>query len=127
VSNKPPRCDYCARRIRPTHHEFVLRDFSTGQVIGRWHTKPDCQVAAADYFVPGVALRATVYHPERCGGEDLAHCDGGVSAGPGPGRAARCRVGVRYLAMADVEGRLAWRKSEQAVSRPQRRGSGVMW
>ncbi|MDQ3638321.1 MAG: hypothetical protein M3426_10060 [Actinomycetota bacterium] len=29
--------------------------------------------------------------------------------------------------MADVEGRLAWRKSEQAVSRPRRRGSGGMW
>ncbi len=26
---------------------------------------------------------------------------------------------MRYLAMADVEGRLAWRKSEQVGSRPQ--------
>jgi len=78
VGKKPPRCDHCDRRIRPTHHEFLLRDFE-GQVIGRYHVRPDCQVAAAGYFEPGVALRATVYHPARCGGSDLADCDGGVS------------------------------------------------
>jgi hypothetical protein len=45
----------------------------------RTQTRPGCQVAAAKYFVPGVALRGTVYHPERCGGRELEHCDGGVS------------------------------------------------
>jgi hypothetical protein len=77
MSNKPPRCDSCNRRIRPNQHEFTLRDLDTGQVVGRYHTRPSCQVAAAKYFVPGVAIRATVYHPERCGG-DLERCDGGV-------------------------------------------------
>jgi hypothetical protein len=42
-------------------------------------------------------------------------------------RAERGWLRVRYLAMADVEGRLAWRKSEQAESQPQRGGSGGMW
>jgi len=78
LSNKYPRCDSCNRRIRPNQHEFVLRDLETGQVVGRYHTRPGCQVAAASYFVPGVALRATVYHPERCG-DDREACDGGVS------------------------------------------------
>jgi hypothetical protein len=32
---------------------------------------------------------------------------------------------VPYLAIAVVEGRLAWQKSEQAGSRPRRRGSAV--
>ncbi len=76
--SKSPRCDACNKRIRLSQHEFLLRDFETGQAIARYHTKPGCQVAAADYFVSGVALRATVYHPERCGG-DLESCDGGVS------------------------------------------------
>ena len=78
MSKRTTRCDFCDRRIRRTHHEFVLRDFETGQVIARYHTKPGCQVAAADYFVSGVAIRATVYHPERCG-DDREACDGGVS------------------------------------------------
>ncbi len=80
MGKRPKRCDACNKRIRRTHHAFVLRDFSTGQVIARYHIKPGCQVAAADYFVSGVALRATVYHPERCGG-DLERCDGGVLEG----------------------------------------------
>ncbi len=78
MSKQPPRCDSCNRRIRRNQHEFTLRDFETGQVVGRYHTRPGCQVAAASYFVPGVALRATVYHPERCG-DDREACDGGVS------------------------------------------------
>ncbi len=79
MSKRPTRCDSCNRRIRPTHHEFVLRDFETGQELGRYHARPDCQAAAATYFEPGVALRATIFHPKRCGGEDLEHCDGGLS------------------------------------------------
>ncbi len=78
MSKRPTRCDACDKRIRRNQHEFLLRDFETGQTIARYHTKPECQEEAADYFVSGVALRATVYHPERCGG-DLERCDGGVS------------------------------------------------
>ena len=76
MSNKPPRCDSCNRRIRPTHHEFVLRDLVTGQVVGNYHAR--CQGAAVKYFSSGTVLRATVYHPERCNG-DLKDCDGGLS------------------------------------------------
>jgi hypothetical protein len=78
VSTKPPRCDSCNRRLRKNQREFVLRDFETGQVVGRYHVRPECQAAAAKYFVPGVVLRGTVYHPPRCG-DNLEHCDGGVS------------------------------------------------
>jgi hypothetical protein len=74
---KAPRCDACNRRIRTNQHEFLLRDLEAGQVIGRYHTRPGCQVAAAKYILPGVALHGTVYHPERCG-DDLESCDGGV-------------------------------------------------
>ena len=77
MSKRPTRCDFCNRRIRRTHHEFLLRDFETGQAIARYHTKPECQVAAADYFVSGVAIRATIFHPERCG-SDLESCDAGA-------------------------------------------------
>lgn len=76
MSKKPRRCDACNRKIRPTHHEFRLRDFESGQTIGRYHAA--CQGAATKYMVAGVALRATVYHPKRCG-SDMEHCDGGVS------------------------------------------------
>ncbi len=78
MSNKPPRCDFCNRRIREGQHLLTLRDPVTGQTIGRYHIRPHCQTAAAKYFAPGAAIRATVYHPERCGG-DLDRCDGGVS------------------------------------------------
>lgn len=76
MSKKPPRCDACNRRIRPNQHEFVLRDFETGQVVGRYHCRPECQEADAKFA--GVVLRGTVYHPERCG-DDLEHCDGALS------------------------------------------------
>jgi hypothetical protein len=80
MSNKTPHCDSCGRRIRRNHHELVLRDFSTGQILGHYHSHPGCQVAAAKYVTPGVALRATVYHPECCG-DALVHCGGGVPEG----------------------------------------------
>ena len=78
MSKTPPRCDACNRRIRSTHHEFVLRDFETGQTIGRYHAA--CQGAATKYLEAGVALHGTIYHPERCGG-DLKRCDGGLLEG----------------------------------------------
>jgi hypothetical protein len=78
VSKTPPRCDSCNRRIRRNQHEFILRDFATGQVVGRYHARPDCQAAAGKYIVPGVVLRGTFYHPERCG-DDLEFCDAGLS------------------------------------------------
>ena len=76
MSKKLPRCDACNRRIRPAHHELALRDFETGQIVGNYHAA--CQGAAVKYFSSGAVLRATIYHPERCGG-DLKHCDGGLS------------------------------------------------
>ncbi len=78
MSNKPPRCDSCNRRLRKSQHELALSDLETGQVVGRYHTRPECQAAATRYLVVGAVLRGTVYHPERCG-EDMEHCDGGVS------------------------------------------------
>jgi hypothetical protein len=80
MSKKTLQCDSCGRRIRRNQHEFLLRDLGTGQAIGRYHIKPECQETAAKYFEGGVALRGTYYHPERCG-DDLNHCDGGVSEG----------------------------------------------
>ncbi len=77
MSKKPTRCDACNRRIRPNQHMFILRDFETEQIVGRWHAA--CQGAAAKYLLSGTAaaFRGTYYHPERCGG-DLEHCDGGA-------------------------------------------------
>jgi hypothetical protein len=80
VSNKPPRCDYCNRRIREGQHLLFLRDPVTTQTIGRYHVRPSCQASAAKYFTGGTAIRATVFHPERCGG-DLERCDGGAVEG----------------------------------------------
>lgn len=74
----PPRCDSCNRRLRRNQHELVLRDFMTGQVVGHYHARPECQGAAAKYMVGGAVLRGTYYHPERCG-DDFEHCDGGLS------------------------------------------------
>ncbi len=76
MSNKPPRCDACDKRIRLSHHEFILRDFETEQIVGRWHAA--CQGAAAKYLTAAAAaFRGTYYHPERCG-DDLSLCDGGL-------------------------------------------------
>jgi hypothetical protein len=69
MSNKPARCDFCNRRIREGQHLLTVRDPQTAQVIGRYHIRPACQTAAAKYFTGGAAIRATVYHPERCGGD----------------------------------------------------------
>jgi hypothetical protein len=80
VSNKPPRCDSCGKRIRPNHHLLVLSDFQTGQIIGRYHIA--CQAAIASYVAPGVVLNATIVHPDRCWvGEALADCDAGRRRG----------------------------------------------
>lgn len=78
MSKKPPRCGACDRRIRLTYHEVALRAFETSQTIGLYHARPDCQAAATRYMAAGAVLRATVYHPQRCGG-DLTNSDGGVS------------------------------------------------
>jgi hypothetical protein len=77
MSYKPPKCDACNRRIRRNQHEFVLRDFVTGQIVGRYHARPECQAAAATYFVAGAVLRGTYYHPPKCSAE-LELCDGGL-------------------------------------------------
>ncbi len=78
MSNKPPRCDSYNRRLRKNQHELLLRDAETDQTLGHYHARPECQEAALKYMVPGVALRGTYFHPERCG-DDLALCDGGLS------------------------------------------------
>jgi len=77
MSKRPTRCDACNRRIRLSQHALLLRDFETQQAIGADVVAADCQVAAADYFVSGVAIRATIFHPERCG-SDLESCDAGA-------------------------------------------------
>ena len=78
MSHKPPRCDACNKRIRRNHHELLLSDFQTGQVVGHYHARPECQAAAVKYIVGGVVLNATFVHPDRCG-DDQEHCDGGLT------------------------------------------------
>ncbi len=78
MNKKTLQCDACGRRIRINQHDLLLRDFETGQILGHYHAHPGCQGAMASYFTPGVALRATVSHPPRCGG-DLTRCDGGAA------------------------------------------------
>ncbi len=75
-AKKAPRCDGCDRPIRASHHELVLRDLSTGQVVGRYHAAI-CQHSATKYFEPGIVLKADYYHPSRCGDEQQ-FCDGGM-------------------------------------------------
>ena len=78
---KRPKCDACGKRLREYHHELVLTDFVTDQVIGRYHAGAvytECMQSATRYFVPGVALQATVVHPDRCG-DDQENCDAGVA------------------------------------------------
>jgi hypothetical protein len=77
VSHQPPRCDACDKRIRQNHHYLRLSDLTTGQVIGRYHTRPGCQAQASKYFEPGAVLRFSVVHPGRCG-DDFEACDGGL-------------------------------------------------
>ncbi len=86
MSKRPTRCDSCNRRIRPNQHMFILRDFSTEQIIGRWHAA--CQSAATKYLTAtAAAFRGTYHHPPRCG-DDLSSCDGGAhrAAGANAGR-----------------------------------------
>jgi hypothetical protein len=78
VSKTPLRCDSCGKRIRRNHHELVLTDPATGQVVGYYHARPDCQQAAAKYLTRETVLMATFVHPDRCG-DDQEHCDGGLS------------------------------------------------
>lgn len=74
MSNKSPRCDACNKRIRPTPHELRLSDFVTGQLVGIYHARPGCQLAATKYFERGVVLKFDIVHPARCGG-DFEECD----------------------------------------------------
>ncbi len=76
-----PRCDACAKRIRPAHHEARLIDAETGQVIGTYHGT--CQGAAAKYMTRPAVFVLRIYHPPACG-PDLQTCGGGW----GPERAA---------------------------------------
>jgi hypothetical protein len=75
---REPRCDACSKRIRRNQHELVLSDFLTGQVVGCYHVRRDCQAAATKYLMGGAVLRATYAHPPRCGVE-YELCDGGLS------------------------------------------------
>jgi hypothetical protein len=77
MSHQPPRCDACDRRIRRNHHGIRLSDLTTGQLIGRYHARPPCQGSAMKYFEPGVVLRMTIVHPDRCGPEQEC-CDLGA-------------------------------------------------
>ncbi len=75
TAKKAPRCDGCDHAIQHCHHELVISDFETGQVVGRYHVI--CQHSASKYFVPGAVFRAVYYHPERCG-ENQQFCDAGA-------------------------------------------------
>lgn len=75
TSKRAPRCDGCDRAIRHSHHELVISDLTTGQVVGRYHGIR--QHSATKYFVPGAAFRAVYYHPDRCG-PDQRFCDAGA-------------------------------------------------
>jgi hypothetical protein len=78
-NDKQPVCDSCRRRISKRQHELVLSDFTTGQKVGHYHARPDCQESAVEYMQqPGAVLMATFVHPDRCG-PDQECCDGGVS------------------------------------------------
>ncbi len=75
TTKKLPRCDGCDCAIRYSHHELVISDLATGQIVGRYHVI--CQRDAAKYFVPGAVFQATYFHPERCG-ENQEFCDAGA-------------------------------------------------
>jgi hypothetical protein len=72
----PPTCDGCERPIRDSQHELLLRDFTTGQILGRYHAAT-CQHSATEYFVPGMVTEVVYVHPDRCG-ENQEECDGGA-------------------------------------------------
>jgi hypothetical protein len=75
---KPSKCDACGKRMRPSHHELHLTDPRSGQVIGHYHARPDCQEAATRYFQAGVVLLVNIVHPHRCG-NDFEACDAGLA------------------------------------------------
>jgi hypothetical protein len=72
------RCDRCNRRVRPGHHELRLTDPSSGQLVGRYHTRPACQEAATKYLTRGTVLVASFIHPDRCG-PNQQYCDAGLT------------------------------------------------
>jgi hypothetical protein len=79
MSAKQLRCDACNRRLRPNQHELHLSDPLTGQLVGKYHARPDCQEAASKYMMqPGTVLFASFIHPNRCG-PDQERCAGGLS------------------------------------------------
>ncbi len=78
MSAKQLRCDACNRRLRPNQHELHLSDPMTGQLVGKYHARPDCQEAAITYMTqPGAVLLASFIHPDRCG-LDQERCDSGL-------------------------------------------------
>lgn len=67
--------------MRDNHHELVLSDPLTGQVLGHYHTGPawpKCAPRAASYLGEGAVLQASFVHPDRCG-EQQEHCEAGLS------------------------------------------------
>jgi hypothetical protein len=72
-----PRCDACDRCIRRNHHELRLTDPTTGQQVGCYHARTECQSAAAKYLTSGAVLLATFVHPDRCGPSQEC-CDAGL-------------------------------------------------
>ena len=79
--NRATRCDACGKRVRAGHHEAVVRDALTGQLLGVYHAGlswGSCQARAAKYTRPGVVLRVSFVHPDRCGPEQ-EHCDAGLA------------------------------------------------
>jgi hypothetical protein len=77
MSNHPPRCDSCERRIRRNHHALRLSDLLTGQVGGYYHARPGCMEPATKSLVGEAVLRFSFVHSDRCG-DDQEHCDAGL-------------------------------------------------
>lgn len=72
------RCDACNRRIRLNQHELRLTDPRTGQQVGCYHVRPECQERAVTYLTSGAVLAATFLHPNSCG-PNQEHCDAELS------------------------------------------------
>lgn len=79
IQERSKVCDSCGKRLRDNHHELIVSDHPSGQLIGRYHAVwGECVAQATKYFVAGAVVQATFVHPDRCGDEQ-EHCDAGLA------------------------------------------------
>jgi hypothetical protein len=60
--SRATKCDACGKRLRKNHHELLLRDLLTGQVIGHYHAGlawSSCRAQAAKYTKPSSTRSVT--------------------------------------------------------------------